>query len=50
MESTFIIQTVTAYISTEEFVLPQPGPDGEVDFTDMPGGLFALAAAGVSHI
>ncbi|KAJ7862311.1 hypothetical protein B0H13DRAFT_2567478 [Mycena leptocephala] len=49
MESTFIIQTVTAYISTEEFVLPQPGPDGEVNFTDMPGGLFALAAAGVER-
>ncbi|KAJ6609297.1 hypothetical protein B0H10DRAFT_2438604 [Mycena sp. CBHHK59/15] len=49
LESVMIIQTVAPFLKNEGFSLPDAGVDGTYDFSGMPRGLFALAAAGVEH-
>ncbi|KAJ6575801.1 hypothetical protein B0H10DRAFT_2346804, partial [Mycena sp. CBHHK59/15] len=46
LESVMIIQTVAPFLKNEGFSLPDAGVDGTYDFSGMPRGLFALAAAG----
>jgi hypothetical protein len=41
---------VSPFLKNEEFIVPEQRTDGTYDFSDMPAGLFALAAAGVSQI
>ncbi|KAJ7483081.1 hypothetical protein B0H11DRAFT_2279883 [Mycena galericulata] len=49
LESPLIIKTVTQFLKNEHFSMPAPEADGTSDFSGMPIGLFAIAAAGIER-
>ncbi|KAJ7448740.1 hypothetical protein FB451DRAFT_1567161 [Mycena latifolia] len=49
LESSLIIKTVTAFVGHDEYKMPHPKPDGTLDYSTLPAGLFAMAAAGVER-